>query len=171
LNRLDGRELVGEHEAERAHQAGPVAYGRARDAGAGEVAPDAPPHGLAEEVGDQVPRARDRAADDDDLRAEADDEVRDADAEVTRRLPERGARGLLAGERAVNQLREAHPARVFAASGEARVARDRRPPRRESLPAVVAAAGAGDGRALADDHVAELSGRAPLAAVNLAVED
>src|SRR5947207_8265811 len=51
------------------------------------------------------------------------------------------------------------------------VARDRRAFGRERLPAVVVAAGARDGAALPDDHMAELAGRSALAAVNLPVED
>src|SRR5205085_8905179 len=51
------------------------------------------------------------------------------------------------------------------------VARHSRALRRESLPAVAIAAGAGDGAVLADDHVSELARRAALAAVNLSVED
>ena len=49
-NRRDRRELVREHEAESAHQARFVADGRARDACCRQVATNAAPDRLAEEV-------------------------------------------------------------------------------------------------------------------------
>src|SRR2546423_7295957 len=43
--------------------------------------------------------------------------------------------------------------------------------RRKSFPAVIIATGASDGRVCADNHVAELSGRAALAAIDLTVKN
>src|SRR2546430_2751525 len=121
---------------------------------------------------DDGPGARDRAADDDRLRREADDEVRDAYAEVVRRFCERADGRLLAAERALDDLDEGGARRlVFRGARVLQVARDRGALRGEGLPAVAVAAGARDGAVLADDHVSELARRAALAAVNLPVED
>src|ERR1044072_3988996 len=60
------------------------------DARRGQPAPDAALDGLFERGGDDGPGARDATADDDPLRREADDQVRDADAEIVCRLRERG---------------------------------------------------------------------------------
>src|ERR1043166_1977948 len=176
-------ELAREHEAYRTHERR-LAQRRGDDARRGQAAPDAALDGLFERGRDDGPGARDLPADDDRLRRESDDEVRDADAEVVGRLGQRVNGRLFAAERALDHFAEAdgrrraracllliRPVVVLIAPRVLQVARDRRALGGESLPAVVVAAGAGDGAALPDDHVAELARRAALAAVNLPVED
>src|SRR3712207_377094 len=100
-------ELGGEDEADGAHHRR-LRKGGGDDARRGEPAPDAAPDGLFERRGDDGPGARDVAAADDRLGREPDDEVRDADAEVVRRLCERVDGRLLAAERALDDLGEGH---------------------------------------------------------------
>src|SRR5688500_13544343 len=160
-------ELACEDEAERAHH-GRLGEGGGDDARRGQAAPYAALDGLFERGRDDGPRPRDLAADDDRLGREADDEVRDADAEVVRRLRQRVDRRLLAAERALDDLREGDGG---GAARVVQVARGGRALRGERLPAVAVPARAGHRRVLRDDHVAELAGRPALAAVDLAVED
>src|ERR1044071_909132 len=98
-------ELAGEDEAERAHERRLLKC-RGDDTRRGQAAAYAALDGLFERGRDDGPRARDLAADDDRLGRESDDEVRDADAEVVRRLGERVDGRLLPAERAFHHLPE-----------------------------------------------------------------
>src|SRR5215218_7627224 len=98
-------ELAGEDEADGAHH-GRLREGRGDDARRGQAAAYAALDGLFERGRDDGPRARDLAADDDRLGREAHNQVRDAYAEVVRRLCERVNRRLFAAERALDDLCE-----------------------------------------------------------------
>src|ERR1051326_2179278 len=84
----DGRELGREHEAERAHQRRLGSESRSDDVRGRKAAADALLHRRLYVADDQRPRAHNRPADDDGLGRKPLNQVRDAESEVARGLPE-----------------------------------------------------------------------------------
>ena len=77
---MGGSKLAGEDEAQRAHQRRLRAEGRGDDARGRQTKADVFRHRFRDVVNDERPRAHDGAADDDRLRAESLNQIRDADA-------------------------------------------------------------------------------------------
>src|SRR5881227_3808514 len=119
----DGGELCREDEAERAHQRRLSAQRGRDDVHGGQAAADALARRSLYVVNDERPRAHYRPADDDRVRRQPLDQVRDADAQVVCSLLKGGPRFLLVLEGALDQLHEIYLA--HAAPLQLRVARER----------------------------------------------
>src|SRR5215213_4394868 len=112
---------------------------------------------------DQVPGARDLAANYDRLGTETDDQVRNTDTELPCSLDERGFRIRFTSEGAVHHLNKR---RLLRSSGQLQITCNRRTLGRESFPTVRAATRTWHGCAAADDHVSKLTRRSALTTID-----
>src|SRR6185503_3653254 len=117
---------------------------------------------------DEIPGARNLTTNNDRLGTEADNQVRDTDAELSRSLDEGSLRISFTREGAIDHFDKC---RLWRSARQLHIPCDRGALRREGLPTIIAAAPTRNRRTATDDHVPELTGRTLLTTIHLTIED